>query len=1005
MSRESESIFSLGGGAPILQTGILAYPVDWSERLSMMDADQLFEETETLREQGRHGEARELAQKALTHFEQVLALHSRPQALRGKAVALRQLERPIEALRCAEEAIAQSPQSALYWRTKGAILRDLDRPEEALACYEQGVKLDPRDPLLRSNRINVLVALGQTDQAFDLASQEDPPTEKRDRAAWARARRDLGKAYHKRRAGDQTANLLRAISCHDAALRVWAEGQYPADWAMAHNDLGIAYLDLPASRWATSLGSAIEHLRAATRVWTESDYPADWAMAQNNIGNAYLRLPSGDETVDLAHAIDHYHAALRVWTKSNFPSQWAHAQHNLGVAYSEWQTDDYETNLQRAIDCYEAALTAWTESASPILWAHAQHSLGAAYCQKGGPDHGSNLRRAVAYFDAALRVRRPQTLPFEARQTSRALGDLHFRLSDWRRALTAYQKAVDVAERLRLEALGEVGRRSVWQEDWHVFDRGMLSAVRDGQPSEALRLAECSKARNLVDRLWRRDIAPKGAVHADWLRYLALQQQAQGTEKRLARNQSFTATDQQTEPRVSSAVYEEMIDLRRQAQELEGRFARLDPDYAPLARPLDFEEILAITRRLDAVLVEFRVTGEGTLVLLAGPEDHDLRADQVVERLELTSRSLRLRLFEWLRHQESHEAGETSTAVRQRLHGWSRHLLDALQEIGQELVRPVADKLHQLYPRAERLILVPSQGLTLFPLHACPYQPAANAARTLLDDYSIAYAPSCQTLARCLARAGDHRQPPKTLFAVQNPDGSLDSANWEVERASRFFSADSRHILSRAAASRAATLDAIGYGEEKLFSCHGVFDPNDVLRSRLQLAGDDALTVDDVMRLDLRGTRLVVMSACRTAVSDPADFIDEYQGLPAAFLTAGAEMVVGSLWSVSDVSTALLMSRFHGNLYERRMLPAAALRSAQLRLRDANLERLEEEWAVGSAKRATAEELQTDWATIRERMGRAQVIASTLGATGQFSSRPFAHPYFWAPFQCIGLGW
>ncbi|WP_165904605.1 MULTISPECIES: CHAT domain-containing protein [Burkholderiaceae] len=40
---------------------------------------------------------------------------------------------------------------------------------------------------------------------------------------------------------------------------------------------------------------------------------------------------------------------------------------------------------------------------------------------------------------------------------------------------------------------------------------------------------------------------------------------------------------------------------------------------------------------------------------------------------------------------------------------------------------------------------------------------------------------------------------------------------------------------------------------------------------------------------------------------------DEYLGLPAGFLQAGAPARVSSLWAVDDGSTALLTSRFHKN--------------------------------------------------------------------------------------------
>jgi CHAT domain-containing protein len=57
----------------------------------------------------------------------------------------------------------------------------------------------------------------------------------------------------------------------------------------------------------------------------------------------------------------------------------------------------------------------------------------------------------------------------------------------------------------------------------------------------------------------------------------------------------------------------------------------------------------------------------------------------------------------------------------------------------------------------------------------------------------------------------------------------------------------------------------------------------------------------------------VVLSACETGLIDFREVADEHYGLPTGFLYAGAPTVYGSLWSVNDLSTALLLT----NVYER----------------------------------------------------------------------------------------
>src|SRR5439155_23647337 len=60
---------------------------------------------------------------------------------------------------------------------------------------------------------------------------------------------------------------------------------------------------------------------------------------------------------------------------------------------------------------------------------------------------------------------------------------------------------------------------------------------------------------------------------------------------------------------------------------------------------------------------------------------------------------------------------------------------------------------------------------------------------------------------------------------------------------------------------------------------------------------------------------------------------DEYVGLPSGFLFAGARCVVSTLWAVYDLSSALLMDRFHRAWLAGQPI-GAALRAAQRWLRD-----------------------------------------------------------------------
>ena len=81
----------------------------------------------------------------------------------------------------------------------------------------------------------------------------------------------------------------------------------------------------------------------------------------------------------------------------------------------------------------------------------------------------------------------------------------------------------------------------------------------------------------------------------------------------------------------------------------------------------------------------------------------------------------------------------------------------------------------------------------------------------------------------------------------------------------------------------------------------------------LENVEDGILTADEISRLDLSNTKLVVLSACETA-RGKIDPVEGVLGLQRAFKKAGAQTIVMSLWKVPDESTSILMTEFYRNL-------------------------------------------------------------------------------------------
>jgi len=87
------------------------------------------------------------------------------------------------------------------------------------------------------------------------------------------------------------------------------------------------------------------------------------------------------------------------------------------------------------------------------------------------------------------------------------------------------------------------------------------------------------------------------------------------------------------------------------------------------------------------------------------------------------------------------------------------------------------------------------------------------------------------------------------------------------------------------------------------------------------------LTSSDIARLDLRGTQLVVLSACETGLGDTTN--EGVYGLQRAFKKAGAQTLVMSLWPVSDLATKDFMILFHNELAANKWDKRAAFNKAK----------------------------------------------------------------------------
>jgi CHAT domain-containing protein len=312
-----------------------------------------------------------------------------------------------------------------------------------------------------------------------------------------------------------------------------------------------------------------------------------------------------------------------------------------------------------------------------------------------------------------------------------------------------------------------------------------------------------------------------------------------------------------------------------------------------------------------------------------------------------------------------------------------RAALQRLDEIT-PLIRPVANVLAG--DRENVAIVVPTGLLALLPLAAVPIP---GPPGQVLDDIGeVHLAPSAEVYGACRRRAPHTAQ--LRLVGVANPANTpppLPSASAELATIRDLFPDSSPTACAYGPdATRSWVLTQIPGASHVHLACHGFSDLTSQIGGSLRLADDSRLTVADLIDGKLNGCRLATASACQSGHYSISDAPEEFTGLPAGFLQAGAACAVVSLWQVFDDATALLMTRFYELLSLRRdntsAPPVRALHEARTWLRNLGAQEANQ--------------------FIQDHRHLAQSITrhpSPIAGTPEF---PYASPQCWAAFTAWG---
>ncbi|MER7190320.1 CHAT domain-containing protein [Streptomyces flaveolus] len=551
--------------------------------------------------------------------------------------------------------------------------------------------------------------------------------------------------------------------------------------------------------------------------------------------------------------------------------------------------------------------------------------LEAVFEEAGGPEHrlyaeiGLALARAYRTRDDLHRRDRP---------TARRVGLSSLRGHTWAALL---QTGTDHAALAVTQATGAALEVAGW-------------CLNDGRPEDALQALDA--CRGLVLHAAVASTTVPGLLAAAGRTDLADEWRASGAGA--AEDPADPLTAAQTPPSVPSSL------RRRVFAALTGGDA---PGAAQLLDPPTPEEIGRALRAVDKdALVYLVPAGDdvpGTaLVVTSSAQVHavplptlsqeaaPLRAytpaSQAFNRAEGNSPGRDLGPVPGYTPGDGGRPQDAQTRLREqleRLCGWAWYAA----------MRPLLEAFQMPGGRPPRLVLVPMGTLGLVPWHAAWEPGGPRGRRYALQAAEISYAASARLLCQVAARpAAPHTGP---ALVVGNPTGDLRYAGEEADAVQRVFYPHGR-FLGRRTTVAADTPDGAGTPREVLdwlrgpaanegggvlhLACHAAVAANARRSAYLALNGGRlaAEELTDAAGGQNRRLSLVLLAACSSHVSGRGH--NEAFSLSTAFLVAGADSVVGSLWPVPDEATSVLMFLTHHFLRTHGEPPAKALRRAQL---------------------------------------------------------------------------
>ncbi|WP_307731522.1 CHAT domain-containing protein [Microseira wollei] len=421
---------------------------------------------------------------------------------------------------------------------------------------------------------------------------------------------------------------------------------------------------------------------------------------------------------------------------------------------------------------------------------------------------------------------------------------------------------------------------------------------------------------------------------------------------------------------------------------------------------MQIEQIIEICNKNNLTIVEYSIiydefiiqgrkqTKESNLLIWVVKPQKQIKFHKIsLESLHISNISLAKLIIE-ARRSLGVEETETKASESAR----SNSLIDKnkknkeLQQLYQILIQPITKYLPP--DPNSTVVFIPQESLFLTPFPALQ----DHECKFLIEKHTIITAPSIQVLELTQKRNTKEQEtsleglvvgnPKMPTIPLTEPPVQLQDLAWAKTEANAIAPLLNTQAITGADATKAYITQLLPKARLIHIATHGLLDDIRQLGipGAIALAPSDEdngfLTAGEIYDMKLNA-ELVVLSACSTGQGKITG--DGVVGLSRCLIAAGVKSVIVSLWSVGDLSTALLMVKFY-QIFQQGVAAAIALNEAQ-------------RWLLGINKTELAA-----WVKTNERFFDATLKMNLRHRLHQLddNAKPFENPRHWAAFCAIG---